>query len=90
MYCSNFHSVFFPFQASRETICKLADYAELAHSETSKQMEEMKSQLEYEREMSRRSEQKLKAFQDASMRHTEELAQELSYLKSQSTYYDSG
>ncbi|KAI0219945.1 hypothetical protein LSAT2_028503 [Lamellibrachia satsuma] len=77
-------------QASRETISRLANYATLSQRESSSQLQAMREKLETERSRALHMEKKLKTFQESSLRHTEELARELDFLKQHSTAsYDS-
>ena len=61
--CSFLSTTVFKFQASRETISRLADYAEVAQKETRNQMLGMRYQLESEKDYARVTEAKYKGLQ---------------------------
>ena len=79
---ANLHFVF--FQASRQTISRVADFAEVNQHENKKQVEKLKEQLLRERQNGLLAEKKLRELKTSSLRHTEELAKELDLLKSTS------
>ena len=72
------------FQTSRQTISRIADYAEQTQHENNKELQKLKAELLNERQYGMMAEQKLKQVHNASLRHTEELARELDLLKSSS------
>ena len=53
----------FILKASRETIGRLADYAEVAQADTQQQLRQLRTQLEQERTRSRNLERKLECVQ---------------------------
>ena len=72
------------FQASRQTISRVADYAEINQHENNKQIEILKQELLRQKQNGLMTEKKLRELKTASLRHTEDLAKELDLLKSTS------
>ena len=62
-------------QASRQTISRLSDYAELADAETKQQLSELYSNLQKEKDHSKYLEMKHNQYKDASLRQFENLLQ---------------
>ena len=64
------------FQASRQTISRLSDYADLADIETKEQLNQLYSQLQQEKSHSKYLEMQHQRYRDASARQFENLLHE--------------
>ena len=69
-------SLFNILQASRQTISRLSDYAELADQETKEQLNQLYSTLQKEKDHSKFVERKHQQYKDASLRQFENLLHE--------------